>query len=402
MNRLSTHAQIVLVVAALTAQIATAEVPPPTDTSAPTVLVLRNGEVLQGEISQQDDRYLVVLPTGRVFVPQDDVEAACRTLEEAYRRKAMYASGTQAHDHAQLAQWCQRHGLTAQAEQQLEIARQLDPDHPLIELIQRRVDAAKRPRATPVEPVSPVADSRPTAAQLSDFSASLPAGTIEAFRRSVQPILLNRCVTAGCHSERSECKFRLLRPRPGMPLAQQATQRNLLSTLQLVDQQAPDRSELLRPDKCPHRLSADTNLMLSRSGQYRFLVDWVHAISRESVVSPTMMPHAITTANPLVHSAQPVSSLDAGNGAVPASATLPLDSEAVAAGQPQATQPSAIPGPFDQPKVHRPNEAVGLPARATADPFDPAVFNERYGTVAPPPENSAATIPSPSGQFAPE
>ncbi len=343
---------------------------------ASSILLLLNGELIQGQVARLEQQYRVVLPTGRIFVPIASVEAVCDTLQDAYELRRSRIVQGQAQDHAELAQWCQRHGLENMAEQELTIACQLEPNNPMVGLIQRRLEAARMPLESADQASTEAADVGPTPQQLEDFAAGLPAGTVEAFTRVVQPLLLNRCATAGCHTERSDNEYRLERSRPGVPLGRTSTYRNLLATLKLVDVTNPDQSELLRPKQCPNRLQSATNASLSQSGQYRFLVAWVTLLAHNSTgpaaprtaASPASAPQTIRTGPP------PVSEISA-----------------------PAAPPSASPMASDSPFNIAPAETASFapdtapPPAAALDPFDPEIFNRRYGTSpAPQPQPDVA------------
>lgn len=347
-----------------------------------SILVLLSGEVIQGEVSQLDDRYLVVLPTGRIFVPVSNVEVVCKSMAEAYAfRRAKMGQG-QAQDHAELAQWCQRHGLDVAAEEQLQIAKRLDPNHPIVGLVERRLAVSRRPAVATETNSTDDATMEPTPQQLADFAAGLPYGTVETFTRVVQPLLINRCVTSGCHTDRSDNEFRLERSRPGTPLGQTSTHRNLLATLKLVDSAAPDQCELLRPKKCPHRLSTDAVLSLSKTGQYRFLVAWVTLLAQRSaglasapVVARRDLPDTIRTGP-----AKPT-----GLAGAPVGGESPADlmTKAIETSVADTVDESVMPAAHMQ----------------SADPFDPALFNSRYGTSPPlksaPETEEKVPVPSP-------
>ena len=75
------------------------------------MVVLRNGEVIEGRISRDEGVYIVDLPNGRIRIRQANVELVCSSLEEGYRRKRASIQVGNVHDHLELAQWCMRHNL---------------------------------------------------------------------------------------------------------------------------------------------------------------------------------------------------------------------------------------------------------------------------------------------------
>lgn len=358
--------------AALLAGMLAAQEPNTASDLSRAVLVLRNGEVLQGRISRTEDRFRVDLDAGTLFVSATEVELCCGTLEEAYELKASQVGFGQAHDHARLAQWCQHHGLNQQAEKELDTARRLDPKHPLIDLVERRLAAARAERRITASADDSQSNPEPSPLQLDEFAAGLPQGTVESFTRVIQPILLNRCATSGCHTTRSENAFRLERPPMGAPINQRSTQRNLFAALQLIDRAAPERSELISPKRCPHRIDTDATLSLARSGQYRYLVAWVYALAGNPASANTPAPAASIAAARPTAAVEAASFLAAPPPATPSS-TAPTG--AATAAKP-TTNPFAPPAPTTSAS---PSTAI-QPAPVAADPFDPEVFNRRFGT----------------------
>lgn len=363
---------------------------PPSDApQGESFLVLLSGEVIQGRISKLDDKYVVVLPTGRIFVPETNVEIVCNDLREAYRSRQTRAGYDQVQDHIQLAQWCERHGLRAEAEAELQIARRLDSDHPMVGLIERRLATTLQSHAATDDDPNKQAGSEATPQQLEEFAAGLPGGTVAAFTRVVQPLLINRCTTSGCHTDRSQNEFRLERPRPGVPFGRTSTHRNLLATLKLVDASDPEQCELLSPKRCPHRLQTDAMVSLSQSSQYRLLVAWVTLLTQQSTKSSSARPAA-----PTVSSGRPPDTIRSGppkpgEPTIATPLTFGLNSapkEATAAPENPVPAPAfAVPAPASQ--------------SSGVDPFDPAVFNRKYGTSPPqeagPPPPDKLPAPSP-------
>lgn len=368
----TTALAVLVVLSLLHVELRAEGTPPPGQGPKDLILVLLSGEVIQGEVSQLDDRYLVVLPTGRVFVPASNVEMVCNTLDEAYAFRRSRMGHGQAQDHAELAQWCERHGLEAAAREQLRIAKGLNPNHPIVGLVERRLATALESAEEEVSD-DPAISGEPTAQQLADFAAGLPQGTVESFTRVVQPLLLNRCATAGCHTDRSGNEFQLERSRPGTPLSQTSTQRNLLATLKLVNSSAPGQSELLRPTKCPHRLRTDATLSLSRTGQYKFLVAWVNLLAKR-------LP-AQSAAPALPAASELPQTIRSGSPVTPASYDSAAETESVADQLMEAVESA------QSTSAELGRETAG--EFQGTDPFDPELFNKRYGT-SPPAESAGA------------
>ena len=116
---------------------------PPTQPAGEQLVVLRNGEVLRGQVSHQGDRYQVTLANGELRVRAADVELICADLNDAYRVKRSRIAPDRVDDHLDLAEWCLRQGLPGNAARELSgRGWLLDPHNRRIEL-RRPATAAK-------------------------------------------------------------------------------------------------------------------------------------------------------------------------------------------------------------------------------------------------------------------
>ncbi len=343
------------------------------------MLVLRNGEVLEGHITLADDVYVVDLPDGQIRVRQKDVEVVCRDLEDGYRRKRASIQVGNVHHHLELAQWCLHHNLLGPAAVELADATVADPQNQMIAVLQRRLKMALEPSA-PSAPKSTGA-AGPSNDELDRMVRGLPPKAVEMFTQSVQPVLLNDCTGSGCHGPQSDGGMRLARIPAGRPATRRITQRNLYSALKYVDRDNPSASRLLSAAVKPHGTVQHAIFDEHQASQYRRLAEWVAQIAEQS------MPDSPATVTPTAGT-EPA---DAGDWETPPRA-LPREARK---GQPlpgrAARQPgkNAADGQSAPPPDKR--QAVGggakpaqppskaAPPRQPADPFDPEVFNRRYG-----------------------
>ncbi len=216
------------------------------------LLLLRNGQLLEGKITPTGDRFYVELASGKVWVKSVDVEVHCRTLDEGYwlKRSAMPLGVVQSH--LDLAQWCIQHMLLGHAADELRDALRIDPQHPRIELLERRLKLAQQKAPATVVEAAP--QSAPSADDLDRLVRGMPAGAVEIFTTSIQPLLVNNCTSAGCHGPAAEKEPRFVRVAPGRT-TKRLTQRNLHTALTLVNREKPLESPLLtvpaRPTDCP-------------------------------------------------------------------------------------------------------------------------------------------------------
>lgn len=246
--------------------------------AAGEVLVLRNGQVLTGTVTRLGDRFIIVLgDNAEINLPASDVAQYCRSLDEAYQRKREEVRPQEIDDRLELAEWCLAQGLTARAADQLLAARLMQPDNRRVASIERRLVTAPAPRAT--DHGEAVADA-PSVETLERLTKSLDPAIVERFVSSVQPVLLNRCSTSGCHGAGGTSRYRLLRPSVGELVSRRFTQRNLHATLGQIDPAQPDASPLLTVPLTAHA-AVDKALFDDRNRQqYEAIAAWVQIVAK--------------------------------------------------------------------------------------------------------------------------
>src|SRR4051794_25589052 len=76
------------------------------------VLVLRNGQVLEGDVIRAGDYYIVSRGEGsELRLKLDEIELLCGSMDEAYEFKVRHVPVASVKSHLELAKWCLRHGL---------------------------------------------------------------------------------------------------------------------------------------------------------------------------------------------------------------------------------------------------------------------------------------------------
>lgn len=302
------------------------------------VLLLRNLNVLEGELFVEGDMYRLAVPNGEVYVSRRDVLALADSIQDLYQQQRSRLFGRDPEPHLELAIWCAEHGLREEAMSELEAARQIDPNHPGLSLATRRVEMALLRRANPQialpatqggsqqtgntpppntarvnthqprngtttprgqgvgaavvaassSPPNPVAQpGLPKAPDLQVLFRALPEDSGEQFMRVIQPIVNNYCATAACHGgEEVPPELRLLRIAPGRPPGRGETAQNLQTILQWIDFASPGSSPLLKAPLEPHGRLAVPIFSGADMRQYRELVDWVYTVTRRRVPPP--------------------------------------------------------------------------------------------------------------------
>lgn len=353
-------------------------------------MVLQNGEVLKGRVTKAGDFYRVAVEGGEIRLRSAEVDFVCRDIKEVYQRKrAQLVFGT-AEEHANLARWLQRHGLLDEAARELAVASELDPWHPLIPLVKRRLEASLAPPESSAagqqrDTVDPSVSSV-SSAELDRMTRELPRSTVETFTRTIQPLLSNRCATTACHGPGCENSFSFRRlPYGGFP-SRRTTQRNLHATLEWVDRSHPADSKLLTIPAAAHGETGP--IFGNHDAQLVWrLRAWVERLA-----------HAGASGNSAVFGRHPAPSPAPATGVVQALHVSPSadpgeEGSAVALAdfsaevippnsQPPRSWPRAsqdnFPTPFGQPDKPAMQRGGRIPEFIPVDPFDPAIFNRRF------------------------
>jgi len=328
------------------------------------LVVLKNGNVLEGNVTRAGDYYIVTQgQSSELRLPASQVEAFCGSLDEAYEFKQRHLAGRGAKPHLDLAEWCLRQGLHAKCAEQLAIATELEPDSKPLPELERRLKLN-------VEAAPPPGDARSavvpniSAEQLENTARSLPRGSVEKFGAIVQPILLNRCGANQCHGPNSKAEFRLLRPPAGQMASRRFTQRNLYATLAQLDRADPAASPLLTLPQQRHGSSLTAVFDKHSQSQFAQLQSWV-------ALTIGAVPAAATSATAAAPPAAPPT-------IAPASATLSQPAASAATSRTEAPPVGvrAMRPPLDSSAAAPPAAA---PQRfSPRDRYDPEIFNRQY------------------------
>ena len=354
------------------------------------VLLLGNGEAIEGKISRVGELYYVALPGGQIRVKAAEVDFCCRSLDEAYQRKRASIRGTHAswvptegwsgdvHAHLRLAQWCLRHGLLGCAGEELAAALEADPNHPMIAVLERRLKMAVEP--PPQHAPAAPADQTPSPEELDRLIRGMPPGAVETFTQTIQPLLVNHCGAAGCHGPQSQGQFRLLRAPLNRPASRRLTQRNLQAVLPWVNREDPAASPLLTAPIHPHGTAAKAVFGEGQVGQYQRMVDWVYLLAKRPAAE---VPETVASKEQPPVRAMPAESpgLDSPPPKTPNTSDPQPADQQPADPQPADPQPAAGTDSGQQ-KPTAPASSVQrgapLPVFVPVDPFDPEIFNRRY------------------------
>jgi hypothetical protein len=313
------------------------------------LLLLKNGNVLAGEITSAGDYYLVLIgKASELRVPTKDVEAQVASLDEAYEIRKHGLFGRGAAPHLDLAEWCLRQGLHAHCAEQLAKATAVEADNPKIAELDRRLRLATEARPAPKQPAitsaSATSASGASAEEIDKAVKGLPKGSVERFAAVVQPLLMNRCGANSCHGSNSKAAMHFVRPPSGQSPPQRFTHRNLFAVLQQLDASQPESSPLLIEAQRKHGPALTAPLDKQTQRQFEELKAWV----------------LLTLAAP--ESAPP--------------ATISVDTPATLSQVPESAASAAE---ADQPAAGASTPKPSVKERFNPrDPFDPEIFNRRF------------------------
>ncbi|MBA4105551.1 MAG: hypothetical protein C0485_07310 [Pirellula sp.] len=269
------------------------------------VLVLRNGNVLPGVVSRQGSHYRIESEGSVLQIPASQVEMACTSLVDAYEQRRQQRVGNATDAHLELARWCLRHGLLAEAAREILDARTDDPGHPALrtldlQLQQGLADEASRLQrqrdavalASHAEPVAMEEIAQP------ERMIEPTAEVQEKFVRSIQPMLIHGCTMSGCHAPNSRQTMELDRwalEGSGIPTL---IRKNLEHVLAQVDVEDPASSPLMRRARQAHGMRNSQLSTPLAPYQTAILIEWLNEAAgvqpeAQLPAEPSADPHAV-------------------------------------------------------------------------------------------------------------
>jgi hypothetical protein len=281
----------------------------PTLSLEPTegLLVLKNGQTLEGQIAQSGDRYIIWMNGSEIRLAADQVDLWCRSIDEAYEAKCKRLPASGIAERVELVRWCLKQNLLDEATDQLEAARASKPDAVEWTLLERQVELARSgPEDGSALTVPTLAG--PSGDELDDILRRLPRNTVADYVSTIQPLVLHHCGNGGCHGSPTAQHWPLLRIPSGSTPRRRVTQRNLYNTLVQIDQNRPEMSVLLRMASRAHGGRDVAPLGGPGTPEYQQLVDWVRgAAAGRLPVRPASAQAVLPDSTP--NSPQPVASL---------------------------------------------------------------------------------------------
>jgi hypothetical protein len=264
------------------------------------VLVLRNGNVLPGQVTKLSGYYRIELGGSSFRVPADQVEISCGTVAEAYEIRRSRRAGWSADSHVDLATWCLRNNLPDQAAREILDVRTTDPSNSALAGLETQLKQAFDGRAQADEAkthasAAPVGSAAtPTHVDEAVEGGNLPDVDVAEqaqFVRNIQPMLIHSCATGGCHAASAAEPMRLDRwalDGGGNPML---VRRNLAEVLAQINSEDPEESPLLRHGHVAHGRGKAPRpsrpLDARQTAILKFWIDEVCGVDLEAPATPT-------------------------------------------------------------------------------------------------------------------
>ncbi len=382
------------------------------------VLLLHDGRIVEGVLSEEDGMYVVTQPIGTMRFPKKRVEKVFSSIQEVYGYKLEQLPENDFDECIKLARWCLEHKMEPEARQQLLAVLKRSPKDAqaramLASLDQAQARLASRSRdpdvqQTGAEMVRTPAGDRPNTLDtailygarrgmgISDLPVIFDLPTSQAvkradeFARYVHPVLQVYC--ARCHNETYNGEFQLIQMKSKADRTRDALRANLDATLKLIDPENPSRSVLLSSSLRPHGRAPNIRPILPGANDraYQILASWANRLKATSVAQSV----AHTKSRPVVPGVEAAESFATQRG------RLAEDTEQVG-----STPSPFVTGPVTN-KVLPPMRAVpgkGMIPETSVDPNEfPLPFavsgtNPKIGTKPPVPQMPAKNAVKPQG-----
>jgi hypothetical protein len=263
-------------------------------------LMLTNGQLLKGILSETDTEFLVEQKIGTMPFPKKRVEGSFDTLRQAYEYRLAQLPDRDTDESMKLALWCLNQKLSAEARELLTAILEQNPNHPeararLLSINQAAARLAHRERDDPYlrqTKADEMSDQKPEALDsailrhaqralgirdlpvIFDLPLPLAIKRTEEFSRYVHPLLQAYC--AKCHDAKHNGGFQLVPIKSRADRSSTALRANLDATLRLIDPENPSNSVLLSSTLRPHGNGARRPIFPgSNDRAYMIIARWV-------------------------------------------------------------------------------------------------------------------------------
>ena len=245
------------------------------------ILVLVDNQIVKGRCTPRPDGYDVEVTGGRMFIESQRIRFVAKDPDDAYLQMRRSQGVLTPDVHMQLARWCLDNNMKQYAELEVLDALRRDPNRTdarrLLASLTRNDEGGSKSATGFTEFTTP----KRSAIEVESRSlAGLSRPIAQEFTRHVQPILMNKCATAGCHGTNAESTFQLSSTARGSSPV--IAERNLAAVLKQVDLTRPSSSAFLSVLEKAHG-GQSVSMFRGRAGslQMKVLRDWVYSAAND-------------------------------------------------------------------------------------------------------------------------
>jgi hypothetical protein len=273
--------------------------PEPSSESTFAVLLLKNGRVMQGNVTtdKTGENYLIELKGGPVPLPKRNVQKRCSSMKELYDYKVATVAKRDPDELMRLAQWCLENQMNPEAKTHLKEILAIYPANTRAERMIVSIDAASerttKNRDADVQVTSGsmvekaprelnkgvVGRARGTMGKAINQPVifDLPAPTAyklaTEYTQYVHPVLQMNC--AGCHNQDHPGDFQLVHPATRREWTPEVVRLNMDATLRYVDRNDPLKSDILAYAANAHGTALKPVFHGPNDARYRTLTTWL-------------------------------------------------------------------------------------------------------------------------------
>jgi hypothetical protein len=263
-------------------------------------LLLINGRILQGVVSESETEYQLTQRIGVLKFPRSRVEGVFASIQEIYQYKLQQLPERDSEERMKLAHWCLNHQMTREARDQLSQVVALNPKNQQAQAMLVSIDQASRiAEMRQRDPdVQRTRADRPAGERPATLDSSVIRGAQSALRISDSPVIFDlprpvavarttefvkyvhpllQAYCAKCHNENYNGAFQLIQFKSRADQTTDALRANLDATLRLVDPENLSRSDLLSSTLRPHGRGPNKRPIFPGSNDraYQILAGWV-------------------------------------------------------------------------------------------------------------------------------
>jgi len=384
--------------------------------SGPGVVLLKNGNVLRGDVVTQGNGLVVKLDnTGEISIASSDVVAVKSTVLELYEHQVAKTVRWGDGEHWYLAKWCLRNELVDQARHHYVQLKSRAGNHPSFKRMEAEIKASllKDPVVKEAlreqilkqasESVPSLGNDRlltignaiekpkPDVKMTVDTShLAVDVYTREYFRQQIHPFMMLKCGQAGCHGGVGQTQFQIT--RSGVQRNRRTSDASLASAIRFLVEPSFDETLFMAKATTAHGTKTSAPLSIDNASDRELLdrLRFWHAALHRTSIRPSVPNQMAGLQNGPRIARTAASNGDRSTESSSASSTATSFAPTPSQNDRNGDQLDKI---LVEPNKMLPEEGTGLLAlereiakleaieksRKPKDSHDPAEFNQQYG-----------------------